>query len=38
MDVPQKDFDNRKKSDAKDYILDDFINMKCPEKTTFIDT
>lgn len=33
MDVSQKHYDNRKKAYAKDYILHDFINMKCPEKT-----
>lgn len=31
--LSQKHYDNRKKAYAKDYILHDFINMKCPEKT-----
>lgn len=33
MTIPQKHYDNRKKPDAKDYILDTFLNMNCPEKT-----
>lgn len=36
MDVPQKDY-HRKKPDAKEYTLHDFINRRGPEKK-FINT
>lgn len=32
MDVLQKHYDNRKKPAAKDHILHDLVNVKCPEK------
>lgn len=32
MDVSQEHYANRKKLGVKDYIVHDFVNMKCPEK------